>query len=122
MKGKIEVSSPVETKPSRWRRLWVVVPVVAIAALGWGAATRGPGMVEQAQAGTDFGARVACSCHFVEGRAIDDCRADFEPGMSMVQLTVEEEARTVTASVPLLASTRATFRKGWGCLLEPWDD
>ena len=122
MKGKIEVSSPVETKRRGWRILWVGLPVAAALALGWGAVTRGQGIVEQAQAGTDFGARIACSCHFVEGRPIDQCRADFEPGMTLVRLSVEEEAQAVTASVPMLASTRATFREGWGCLLEPWND
>ncbi|ARU17052.1 hypothetical protein A9D14_13860 [Croceicoccus marinus] len=121
MKGKIEVSSPVETKRRGWRGLWLAVPVVAVPTLGWVAATRGPGLAEQAQAGTDFGARIACSCHFVEGRPIDQCRADFEPGMTMVRLSVEEETQAVTASVPMLASTRATYREGWGCLLEPWD-
>ena len=73
-----------------------------------------------AQAGTDFGARIACSCHYVEGRDIDQCRADFEPGMSMVRLSLDEDAQTVTAAVPMLASTRARYREGWGCVLEPW--
>lgn len=97
------------------------MPVAAVMMLGWGAVARGPGIAEQAQAGTDFGARIACSCHFVEGRPIDECRADFEPGMTMVRFSADEEAQAVTASVPMLASTRATYREDWGCLLEPWD-
>jgi len=67
--------------------------------------------------GTAYGARVACSCHYVGGRDIEDCRKDFEPGMELIGLTVDEERKRVTASVPLIQSATAEFREGWGCLM-----
>ena len=110
----------METKPTLKRRLWLAGALGVVACFIAAAFVWGPGMAEQAQAGTDFGARIACSCHYVEGRDIDQCRADFEPGMGMVRLSLDEDAQTVTAAVPMLASTRARYREGWGCVLEPW--
>ncbi|MBC2664492.1 hypothetical protein H7F51_03045 [Novosphingobium flavum] len=75
---------------------------------------------QTALAGSAFGARIACSCRYVAGRALSDCRGDFEPGMAMVMLSEDEDARAVTARVPFFASQTATFREGQGCVLEPW--
>lgn len=118
----MHATAPVETNAKRSRRIWLAVPVLLVAALAAGAIRYGPDAVDRAQLGTDFGARVACSCHFVEGRPIDQCRADFEPGMTMVRLSVEEETETIIASVPMLASTRASHRPGWGCVPERWNN
>lgn len=71
----------------------------------------------QLNVGTAYGARVACSCHYVGGRDIGDCEKDFEPGMEIIGLSVDEERRRVTASAPMLASATAEFREGWGCVL-----
>lgn len=67
--------------------------------------------------GTAYGARVACSCHYVGGRDLTDCEKDFEPGMEIIGLSLDDEKRRVTASVPLLASATAEFREGWGCVM-----
>lgn len=67
--------------------------------------------------GTAYGARVACSCHYVGGRDMADCEKDFEPGMEVIGLSLDEEKKRVTASVPLLASATAEFREGWGCVM-----
>ncbi len=67
--------------------------------------------------GTAYGARVACSCHYIGGRDIGDCEKDFEPGMEVIGLSLNEEKRRVTASVPLLSSATAEFREGWGCVM-----
>jgi hypothetical protein len=72
--------------------------------------------------GASYGARVACSCRFVGGRTLGDCRKDFEPGMDLITLTENLSARSVTARFPLIASQTATYREGWGCVLEPWRD
>jgi len=72
-------------------------------------------------AGTAFGARIACSCRYVAGRALSDCRKDFEPGMALVMLDEDEEAHAITARIPVLARQTATFRPGQGCALERWD-
>ena len=72
--------------------------------------------------GASYGARVACSCHFVGGRSLKDCRKDFEPGMELVMLSEDRAQRTVTARFPLLSTQTATFREGQGCVLEKWRD
>lgn len=71
----------------------------------------------QLSIGTAYGARVACSCYYIGGRDLTDCEKDFEPGMEFIGLSLDEEKRRVTASVPLLASATAEFREGWGCLM-----
>ena len=70
--------------------------------------------------GASYGARVACSCRFEGGRTLGDCRKDFEPGMGLLVLSDDADTRSVTASYPLMASQTATYREGWGCVLEPW--
>ncbi|GGC29235.1 hypothetical protein GCM10011371_15940 [Novosphingobium marinum] len=69
-----------------------------------------------------FGARVACPCRYISGRPLETCKDDFEEGMDLVFLSEDEEARSVTATVPLIASQTATFREGQGCVLEGWRD
>jgi hypothetical protein len=73
----------------------------------------------QLNVGTAYGARVACSCHYIGGRDIEDCRKDFEPGMELIGLTVDEEQKRVTASALLIESATAEFREGWGCVMLP---
>lgn len=90
--------------------------VAVILAWGWTPLTA------QAEAGTAYGARVACSCRYVGGRELGDCEKDFLDGMGMVSLSEDDVDRSVTASVPLIASTTATYREGWGCVLETYDD
>ena len=102
----------------RARKLWLLVAIVAVAALAW----FWHPLNSYAETGTSYGARVACSCRYVEGRALGECRKDFEPGMELVRLSEDEAARSVTATLPLLAYQTATFREGEGCVLEKWGD
>lgn len=114
-------SAPAPTGRSpRRRRLWIVLALVLVvlAALAF----YGRPLLHKAELGAAYGARVGCSCRFVAGRPLHDCRKDFEAGMSLVMLSEDAEARRVTARVPLLARQSATFREGWGCQLEPWRD
>jgi hypothetical protein len=67
--------------------------------------------------GTAYGARVACSCHYIGGRDIEDCSKDFEPGMEVISLSLDDERKRVTASALLIASATAEFREGWGCVM-----
>tara|TARA_R110002033_G_scaffold19458_18_gene49964 strand:+ start:291 stop:659 length:369 start_codon:yes stop_codon:yes gene_type:complete len=71
----------------------------------------------QLDVGTAYGARVACSCHFLGGRDIEDCSKDFEPGMEVIGLSLDEEHKRVTASALLMKSATAEFREGWGCVI-----
>jgi len=75
-----------------------------------------------ARTGAAYGARVACSCRYLGGRDLGDCRKDFEPGMELVLLSENVQERTVTATFPLLASETARLHKGEGCRLDPWDE
>jgi hypothetical protein len=75
-----------------------------------------------ATAAAAVGARTACSCRFVGGRELGDCRKDFEPGMGVVVLSEDAEAKSVTARVPLLSRQTASYRDGEGCTLERWAD
>lgn len=77
---------------------------------------------ETALAGTSYGAHNACSCRFIAGREMGSCKRDFIPGMEAVFLSEDADDKSVTAYVPLIASTTATYREGFGCVLEPWED
>ncbi|MEO9461736.1 MAG: hypothetical protein ABJ242_03280 [Marinomonas sp.] len=75
-----------------------------------------------AQTATAYSARVACSCRFVAGRDLDDCKKDRLGGMELVTLVEDADAKSVTARFPLITSDTASYRKGFGCVLEKWDD
>jgi hypothetical protein len=72
----------------------------------------------QAEVGAAYGARIGCSCHFVQGRSLDSCATDFEPGMELVGIERVEGERAIRASVPLLASRTARFAGATGCVLD----
>ena len=104
------------------RRIWpqvLLAIVVLVAGMAW--FYRAP-IAGYSTAGAAFGARTACSCRYIAGRDLADCEKDFEPGMEVVFLSRDDEEKSVTARVPLLASATATYRDGFGCMLEPWDD
>ncbi|MFA7603100.1 MAG: hypothetical protein WCY29_08840 [Novosphingobium sp.] len=106
------------TPRRRWAfRLGLLLALAAAGVLAW---FWGP-LYAHAVTGASYGARVGCACRYVEGRPLGDCRKDFVPGMALVRLNEDEEARSVSASFPLLASQTATFREGRGCVLEKWD-
>lgn len=112
-------SAPTIPRRSRWpRRLaWLVLAGGALAA-----AVYGRTLTRQTTLATAYAARVGCACHFVAGRPLGECRADFEPGTELVMLSADSATRTVTARIPLLAAQRASARAGAGCQLEPWRD
>ncbi len=68
----------------------------------------------RAQMAAGFGARIACSCRYIEGRGLDSCKSDFAglKGMGLVRFTDDPAQRTVHASVPLLARRKAAFKAG----------
>lgn len=100
--------------------MWVaILAVVAIAAAVW--FNRAP-IQGYAAVGTSYAARVACSCRFVAARSLEDCEKDKLAGMELVSLSDDEEAKSVTASFPLVTSNTAVLREGYGCVLEEWED
>ena len=42
--------------------------------------------------------------------------------MELVSLSDDAAARSVTASIPLVASETAAYREGYGCVLQEWRD
>lgn len=70
----------------------------------------------QARLGAAYGAHVACSCRYIEGRSLASCQTDFEDGMELVSLSDDPQAKRVTASVPFLAEAVAERRAGFGCI------
>ena len=110
---------PARSGPRKRWGLWVL----AIIALGVGGAAwafrepiTGYGSIASANS-----ARVACSCRYVAGRSLEDCRKDKLAGMEAVTLVDDDETRSVTARFPLVAQATATYREGYGCVLEPWE-
>lgn len=109
-------------KRSMFSRWWFWLAVVVIALLGaawlaWGDTLRKTGAT-----GTAYAARVACSCRYVAGRSLDDCGKDKLDGMELVMLSENESSRSVTASIPFVASDTASYREGYGCVLKGWEN
>jgi hypothetical protein len=108
---------PLSSRRLVWRiALWAGVAVVLLLAWFWRP------LALYAETGASYGARMACSCRYVAGRALSDCGSDLEPGMGMVMLSDDDETKSVTARVALFASQTATLREGEGCVLQSWTD
>ncbi|WP_293704340.1 hypothetical protein [Sphingopyxis sp. UBA6723] len=105
-------------KPSRWGGglPWILGLAVLFAVF---AVWKFPSFEAQAELGSAYAARVGCSCRYVQGRSLESCQSDFEPGMEMVSLSEDPATKTVTGSVPLLASRSARYAGASGCLLRP---
>ena len=110
--------SPSPKKPGRWGGClpWAIVAAVLLAVF---AIWKFPSFKAQAELGSAYAARVGCSCRYVQGRSIESCQSDFEPGMEMVSLSEDTATKTVKGSVPLLASRSARYAGASGCLMRP---
>jgi hypothetical protein len=75
-------------------------------------------MRPQLELGVGYAARVACGCRYIGNRSLGDCRKDFEPGMETIQLAEDATTKTVTASVPLIASRSVRYDPVLGCKAE----
>lgn len=106
-------------QPSRWgRNLTLLALVIAIALTAW-FWTR---MRESALTRSAMAAQTGCLCRYVAGRDLKSCQADPGVRQSWVSLNEDSAARTLTASVPLLAAQTAHWTRESGCVLEPWSD
>ncbi|MXP44384.1 hypothetical protein GRI65_07945 [Altererythrobacter sediminis] len=111
-------SSAARRQKSRWPWALLVVAVL-LAALGW--FYRAP-ILGYTGAGSTYSAHVACSCRYIGGRSLEDCKKDRLAGMELVSLSEDEEAKSIRARYPLLPPAVATYRKGYGCVMERWED
>lgn len=107
-------------KPGKPRRPLVVLTAIGFVLVAAGWYFRAP-IAGYTAAGTAYSAHVACSCRYIGGRDMADCRKDKLAGMELVTLVEDAEAKSVTARFPLLSSDTATYRQGYGCVLEPYD-
>ncbi len=105
------------TTARRPRPRWLLIAVAALLALGVYVIWQFPTWLALAETGAAYGARIGCSCRYVQGREIGSCPTDFEPGMEMVSIEDLPEERAVRASVPLLASRTARYEGATGCVL-----
>lgn len=102
----------------RKRFVFLIVVIALLAGAAW--TVWGGDLRRTAAAGTAYGARVACSCRFVAGRSLEDCAKDKLEGMELVRFSENSETKSVTASIPLIASDTASYHEGSGCLLRKW--
>lgn len=101
------------------RRLLVRLAVAAIVAL---AVFYWYSQRHDARAKTAYAARIACSCHHVAGRTLDQCRDDLPANMGAVMLSEVAGEKAVKASLPFFGSDVARYRAGSGCVLDGWKD
>ena len=112
---------PGEGSGKLWRRLALGLALVALVALA-GLAASWPHLHALSRVAASYGAKVGCSCHYIDGRPLGDCPRDFEAGMGPVWLREDAATHTITARYAIIATERATWSAGSGCVLEPWKD
>lgn len=70
---------------------------------------------------TAYSARVVCACRHIDGQSMRQCKAGLDDArLALVFISEDRDAASVTARIPLFSVQTATYRKGWGCVLEPW--
>lgn len=111
--------SPAWRPTRRWlRNLALLCGLLIIVLLAW----FWQPLKTRALTNASYGARLGCSCRYIERRSFDACRHDLAADTRFVSLSEDIRAKSVTASVPLLARQTATYQAGPGCLLEKWAD
>ena len=103
------------------RRNWGLIALSLAAVVGAMIFVFHEPIMGNSAAATAYSARVACSCRYVAGRSLEDCERDKIAGMALVMLSEDEETKTVNATIPFVNSDSATYRDGFGCVLERWD-
>ena len=73
----------------------------------------------QAHVATGYAARVTCACRYIANRSLESCKTDLEPGTEIARLTDSPTTNSITATVPLLAKSTATYASPFGCVLAP---
>jgi hypothetical protein len=68
-----------------------------------------------ARLGSSYVAHITCSCRYIEGRDMESCAEDGEPGTEIVNITDDPENKRITASVLFLAKAVAERRGDFGC-------
>jgi hypothetical protein len=107
--------SPAKALSANWRNAKLVALVVLALAALW-LVWNWSSIKGQARVGAAYGAHIACSCRYIEGRDMTSCETDKEAGMEMITFSDDPEHKRVTASVPFLAEAVAERRGAFGCV------
>ncbi len=107
----------VDPRARRWWywpvRIIALLVLIVAALLIW----QWRSLTMQAELGARYTARVACSCRYIEGRSLQSCESDKEPGTEIVSMRDDPANKRVFASVPLLSEGAAEKRGDFGCVL-----
>ena len=105
--------------PGRAGRRWLLLlPLLATLLAGGWLGLKYSSTGKRAAVGAGYLAHVVCSCRYVGNRDMASCMTDLEPGMDIVKVTEDSRQRSITASVPLLASRTARYDPEFGCALD----
>jgi len=107
----------VDPRPRRWWYWPVRIIALLVLILGALLIWQWHSLSMQAELGARYTARVACSCRYIEGRSLDSCKTDKEPGTEIVSLRDDPAQKRVFASVPMIAEAAAEKRGNFGCVL-----
>ena len=102
--------APSKKRTARNIALGVLALIVLLLVWNWGT------IKGEARVGAAYGAHIACSCRYIEGRDMASCETDKEAGMALVGFSDDPENKRVTASVPFLAEAVAERRGAFGCV------
>ncbi len=111
-------TSPIPGKPPRSRlRIagYMALGILALALI-W-LAFNFASILGQARLGVAYSSHVVCSCRYIEGRDLNSCITDLDPGTELISFADDPAKKRVTASVALLASASAERRGKFGCLV-----
>ena len=109
-------SKPTAKEPHGLLRNLRLVAFVVIAVLALWLVWNWDSIKGQARVGAAYGAHMACSCRYIEGRDMASCETDKEAGMEIVSFSDDPENKRVFASVPFLAEAVAERRGNFGCI------
>lgn len=107
-------------RPSAFSLVFRAIAVLVVAGFA-GAYFFGAPIAGYGDAGSAYAAKATCSCRYVAERGMASCESDLPSNMWAIWLSDDEAERSVTARVPLVASDTATWREGYGCVLESRD-
>lgn len=90
-----------------------VVVLLGLAFLGWYVPTR-----KAVDVGAAMLAKQVCSCIYLAGRSLEECRADQFETMDPIMVEALREVGRVRAWIPGFGERTALYREGLGCNLE----
>ena len=94
-----------------------VIKYIALALLFAAAAFGINYLITYAKIGAGYNAKLACSCHFISGRTIDNISKNDLYAVPLSRQSVDEANKIVTSKVFGLVSRSAMYRPDVGCIL-----